>query len=221
MTGCSAMYSSTLLALRLRCGSSAPGTARQRQQEQQHQRGAHRGQRAPGVADQREQRNADGTRAFGRSASARADEAAHIGSRTSLTNASRTQETKSFHTPVTSAMPDQISSDAAEDLDGPGVPAQPAQPATRPAGAECQQHERNSQAQAVGDDQQHAARHARAVRGRRDGDHAGQRRAQARRPAQREHRAQQWRAASRWSAARREAGLALQRGDRSRRTPAP
>ena len=93
MVGCSAMYCSTLTSLRLRCGSRAPGIARQRQQEQQHQRGAHRRQRAPGVARQREQGHVR-----------------HIGNLTSLTNASRTQDTKSFHTPVTSAAPTRISS---------------------------------------------------------------------------------------------------------------
>src|SRR4029078_2401099 len=63
----------------------------QRQQEQQHQRSAHRGQRAPCVACQR-------------------PSPSHIGSLTPLTKASRTHETKSFHTPVTNAVPTRISS---------------------------------------------------------------------------------------------------------------
>src|SRR4029077_3750231 len=69
------------------------GDGAKRQQEQQHQRGAHRRQGPPGVAHQRER-----------------GKVRHIGKVTSLTNASRTQDTKSFHSPVTSAAPTRISS---------------------------------------------------------------------------------------------------------------
>ena len=69
------------------------GDGAKRQQEQQHQRGAHRREGPPGVAHQREP-----------------GKVRHIGNVTSLTNASRTQDTKSFHSPVTSAAPTRMSS---------------------------------------------------------------------------------------------------------------
>ena len=86
------------------------GNRGQRQQEQQHQRGAHRRQRAPGVADQREQTRRPHTGFRGAFASARGDSAIISAASRRLTNASRTQDTKSFHTPVTSATPTRISS---------------------------------------------------------------------------------------------------------------
>src|SRR6201999_1029485 len=66
----------------------------ERAQEQQYQRGAHRGQRAPGVAALVDEACQD---------------APQIGSLTSETNASRSQDTNSFHTPVTSRAPTTIS----------------------------------------------------------------------------------------------------------------
>src|SRR3984885_3150272 len=71
------------------------GNRTQRQQEQQHQPRAHRGQRPPGVAGLRDKRS---------------EKPAQIGNLTSDTNASRSQDTKSFHTPLTRATPTAISS---------------------------------------------------------------------------------------------------------------
>ena len=67
------------------------GDRTEREQEQQHQRGAHRGQRPPAVAQPRQY-------------------APQIGSLASDTNASRSHATKSFHSPVTNAIPTRISS---------------------------------------------------------------------------------------------------------------
>ena len=90
--GCSAMYSATLASLRLRWGSSAPGIAAS----------ANRNSNTSAVPIDVSVRQV--LRAFC------AKRVHQIGNLTSLTNASRTHETKSFHTPVTSARPTRINS---------------------------------------------------------------------------------------------------------------
>ena len=68
-------------------GQQSAGHRPECEQEQQRQRGAHRGQRAPALQEQR-----------------------HIGSLTSLTKPSRIHEMNSFHAPVTRASPTTMSS---------------------------------------------------------------------------------------------------------------
>src|SRR5699024_8934006 len=108
-----------------------PGDRRDRQQEQQHQCGAHAGQRPPGVADRRPQAQPHrrpappGRGLAGRLRALRLPahllsvltparagwpRLGHIGSTVSVMKALRTQSTNSPHAPVTSAMPTATSS---------------------------------------------------------------------------------------------------------------
>ena len=202
MIECSARYWSTFACVQAALRQQRPGNRGQRQQEQQHQRGAHRRQGAPRVAGQREQtqRCRDTPILGGICVCSRGGGGAHSGNRKSLTNASRTHEMNSFHRPVTSASPTRMSSTPPEDLDRPRVTAQPTQSPHGPRRAEGQEHERNSQPQAVGDHQHHAAGHGGAVAGRRHRDDGRQRRPEAWRPAQCEHRTEQRRTREAWTA---------------------
>ena len=83
---------------------------------------------------------------------------------------------------------------AAEDLDGPRVATQPTHATNRLSRPKCQQHERNSQPEAVRDDQEHTPRDRRSVIGRGDHHDTGQGGAQAGCPAEGEHCTQQRRA---------------------------
>ena len=196
------------------------GYRAEREQEQQHQRGAHRGQRAPGIARLLAKQTQKPPRwpilgCF------------YVWSRTQIGNL--TSEHERVPQPRDEVVPDagdQRRADrdqqgAAEDLDAPAVPPQPAQARHRPRRTERQQHERDPQPHAVGDRQNDSARHVGALGGRGDGDHPAQRRPQARRPAEREHRAEHRCPGYRRQLARAEPGLTLQGRDRARRTPAP
>ena len=160
------MYSSTLACVEAALRQQRAGYRAQRQQEQQHQRGAHRGQRAPGVAPTRER---DSRGSSYRQPHVADERVAHPGDEV----VPHAGDQRDAH---------QDQQHAAEDLDRPGV--RRSQPSPAPPGTSRTPAARTG-CPGRGSRRRPARRRAPRWRRRwpRHRDHPGQRRAEARRPA--------------------------------------